>query len=464
MVHHDEPVERIYSPIPSVSPLIADLNGNGGDWIPFSEEAIAQASNYNALSPICTFFAQGRCNMGDRCPFRHEMVHALELPTIPQVLRPCRYFALGTCRKGDACPLIHDIRARPAVARAPDLTSDNVRREGSCWYYSQGHCRKGDRCQFRHDSDGRPPSPGVGPIMSDTGEQATSWLAGADDWGADSPAASKWAMEDPVSKPQEDSYSGRIDSGTASGWFQETDEAKWTVQDPVSKPLKTGSYGAGVDGGDASGWLQDIDDNGWSLEKQIGEKQSIGQDSENAEAGWLHQTDENPEWNIAQQDADDWLPNVPPKTRGRRENGWGNAASSPSPVEDLGAEQSWDLPWPDAVPEAKPPQKAYCKYFGQGHCYKGETCEFRHIEERHGDMDPVQQDVDEEVCSFFDPHNLKLRASQHPTGPLPVSPETELVRRPRLFARNSKFEYVFSGASSPSHLPLYGAVRLWSYS
>jgi hypothetical protein len=80
-------------------------------------------------------------------------------------------------------------------------------------------------------------------------------------------------------------------------------------------------------------------------------------------------------------------------------------------------------------------------------------------------MDPVQQYVvDEEVCSFFDPHNLKLRASQHPTGPLPASPEPELVRRPRLFARNSEFEYVFSGASSPSHLPLYGAVRLWSYS
>ncbi|KAJ6581368.1 hypothetical protein B0H19DRAFT_1228756, partial [Mycena capillaripes] len=350
-VSHDETAERIYSPIPSASPLLADLRGSDGDWIQFSEQAIAQASNYDPSSaPICTFFAQGLCKMGTHCRFRHELVDTLESPTTAQALRPCRYFALGTCRQGNACPYVHDIRAQPAAARASAVTENAPPKGQLCRNYSAGRCWRGDKCRFRHESDGWPQSPELAPAISD---QGTGWLQNTDNWGTNT---DNWG------------------TGTDK-WDTDTqDVSKWAAEDPVSEPQVNKSCKGRAESETASGWPQEIDDNEWTLEKKIENKWGAGKDSEDSGQNWLHQTDQNSDWNVDQQDTARRL--------------------SPSPVKDPGAEQSWNSPWPPAVPDVKPPPTANCKYFGQGHCFNGESCHFRHVREQDRDLDPVQQDVD----------------------------------------------------------------------
>ncbi|KAJ6591707.1 hypothetical protein DFH09DRAFT_182335 [Mycena vulgaris] len=342
-VRHYEPVNQTYSPIPSVSPLIGDLKGDDGDWIQFSE-AVARASNYDDRPP-CTFFAKGLCNMGDHCRFRHDLAGSSSPTTPPgSVLRPCKYFAEGACAKGLMCPFLHDIRAQNASVPAPEATVDDAHKAPGrpCRYYSQGKCRMGSKCRFQHDlirndsTQIRSPSPGLE-------EQATNWVLDTDDnpaWATDQQVASKWGDEE-----------------------QATD------------------------------WVLDTDDNSaWATDPQIASKWSDEEPvRENSGPGWFEETDENPEWNIDQQDASKWTMDSPPRTSGRRpDNDSTDAARFPSSVKDLGAEQSWDLPWPDAVPDVKSPPKAYCKYYGQGYCYAGDACAFLHV----GDQTSQQRDAD----------------------------------------------------------------------
>ncbi|KAJ7115830.1 hypothetical protein C8R44DRAFT_880242 [Mycena epipterygia] len=323
VVHHSEPVGPLYSPIPSVSPLIADLEGDDGGWMQFSEDAIARASNYDASASA--LFDSGSYP-----------------PITRQILRPCKYFAVGTCATGDACPYIHDIRAQNAAFYTPVLTvadSDSFKL-GPCRYYSQGRCRKGSKCCFRHDTDeptgkdstARPPSPS--PEFEASEEQATNWLLDTDD--------------NPYSY-----------GGAESNWLQTTDEnAEWMT---ITHPDSTAS------------------DQGWG----------------NGGAGWIQETDENPEWATDPQGASKWTTDA---TRDRRGSDAPiDVPRFPSPAKDVGAESSWDTPWPDAIPDVKPSRKPYCKYFGQGHCLKGDECKFLHVRESaspHSDGDVVEQDAD----------------------------------------------------------------------
>ncbi|KAJ7449577.1 hypothetical protein FB451DRAFT_1287327 [Mycena latifolia] len=405
VVRHYEPVGPIYSPIPSISPLIPDSQGDG-DWMQFSEEAIARASSYDP--PPCTFFAKGLCNMGDRCRFRHYGTDS-QLPTTPQSrpqkLRPCKYFADGHCAKGLMCPFLHEIRAPDAL----DPTVDEGDIARPCGYYSQGKCRKGDKCRFLHDSNhpfGNNPipiqSPSSGPFQPSE-EQHTNWLLDTDNnaaWGPDEQSASKWTEEQPIdwhldvdstpaaepSQPfEEQPTNWLLETDNNPAWGSDDQSAsKWIAEDPPSVSLDDNSYS----GETATDWFQDTENTEWATENAPVD--------ENSGAGWLQETDENPAWNIDAQDASKWITDPPP-----RGTDWKGSIDA---VKDPGAEQSWDLPWPDAVPDVKPPRKAYCKYFGQGHCYLGETCEFLHDREKSSpqcdrdlDTSPQQDSTDQSV-------------------------------------------------------------------
>ncbi|KAJ7077877.1 hypothetical protein B0H15DRAFT_805060 [Mycena belliarum] len=333
VVTHCEPVGPVYSPIPSVSPSIAELKV-GADWTQFSEQAVARA--FARDIPPCAFFAGGLCNKADRCRFRHDLVHdsGSQPPANPQRLRPCKYFADGSCAKGVVCPFAHDLRVADASAFAADEPSQTR----PCRYYSQGKCRMGRNCHFRHVSSGNDsvpiPSQIPGPSESSE-EQAPSWILDTDNnpaWGVDEQDMSQWVEEAPPSKLTEEATGSRLD------WFQDTDEnTNWKV-----------------DQKDGLKWTPSA-----AVEEDSG-------------TGWLERTDENPSWNVDGQHASKWVSDTPPRP----------AESIPSPlVKDLGAEQSWDIPWPDPVPDVKPRVKAYCKCFGQGHCYNGDSCQFLHVGE-----------------------------------------------------------------------------------
>ncbi|KAJ7634131.1 hypothetical protein DFH06DRAFT_679245 [Mycena polygramma] len=365
VVRHDEPTEPMYSPIPSPSPLLPDLKGN--DWLQFSQEVKAQVSN--------------------------DISSILESGT---TLRPCKYFAIGACRVGNTCPYVHDVRAQPPAVElvVSDLGTANTRAKGLCLYYSQGRCFKGTKCRFRHEPDVRSQPSELVPAVS---ERATSWLHDTDDWAAGAPSRLEGATEESVSKPQDNNSSWLLDTDAwspdpqaASEWGADPQAAsKWAVEAP-SVPHDTSGHVNSFRGAKAA-WLQEIDDKEWSVEEQT-EERTRGSQNENGGESWIHQTDDNPDWNTGPQDATDkWLSDVTTQPSNRRESTpWDTSARSPSPSRDPGAEQSWNVPWPDAVPEAKPPPKAHCKYFGQGHCFRGEECNFLHVEPaQQWDLDPL---------------------------------------------------------------------------
>ncbi|KAJ7245121.1 hypothetical protein B0H12DRAFT_1325358 [Mycena haematopus] len=246
MVDHGEHVE-IYPPMPShISHLTGDLKRDNGDWIQFSETAIARAANYTPQSPFSVCFPQGMCNMG--------FMHGYEpnySPNTSQAMIPCKYFALGTCRQANECPLVHDIRAQPVPGRKPH----DAYGKGFCRFYSSGHCRKGSNCRFRHDSGDRPSSPTPNTVDPEaSGEQPSGWLADTDDWGTDPQVASNWASSDYVSGWREESSWGegvKSDRG---------------VQDPSSEPPKDTPYepapviSAEPREETGTGWLADTDE------------------------------------------------------------------------------------------------------------------------------------------------------------------------------------------------------------
>ncbi|KAJ7043480.1 hypothetical protein C8F04DRAFT_1250907 [Mycena alexandri] len=405
MASHGEAVEPAYSPIPSVSPLIPDPKGEDEDWIQFSQEFIAQASTYDPSFPSESFvprpmYPTDGGHVGhDPTPTYDPSFRSLypqptyQTTSESKTLRFCEYFARGTCRRGNACPLVHDIRAQnpaPETEFAVDQSATEVWHGAiekhhapiakPCRY--QGNCRRGNKCLFRHDSYDRPPSPRFTPVTArEPVAEEAGWLAETDDWVVDQQAASKWAVEDTATVPEPQShntYNNRAFKGTKSNWGQEIDDTQWHAEPKIDEQVQDA----------VASWFEET------------------------EAGWMQQTENNPDWSVDQQAAGEWMDDEP---EDRREL---DVAGSVPPEKDLGAEQSWSTPWPDAVPSSFPPPREYCKFFGQGHCSKGDNCKFLHVAQEEDVIEP-EQDIDD----MRQDQDFDLDLASAASIPLPPDPD-----------------------------------------
>eukprot|EP00667_Euglena_gracilis_P000188 EG_transcript_188 len=65
---------------------------------------------------------------------------------------PCRYFAHGRCNKGEDCPFPHlDVTHRAATSNQDRWSRE--KKKTICWYFAQGRCNKGKECPFPHVGD-----------------------------------------------------------------------------------------------------------------------------------------------------------------------------------------------------------------------------------------------------------------------------------------------------------------------
>ncbi|CUA68675.1 hypothetical protein RSOLAG22IIIB_08045 [Rhizoctonia solani] len=98
----------------------------------------------------CKYWAAGRCNQGDECPFKHtygdDVEHGLETQSQPQDsrenpywrTRPCKWFQQGQCLRGDNCNYLHTLDTPAPVI---------------CKFYPTPGCRNGSECPFVHTDD-----------------------------------------------------------------------------------------------------------------------------------------------------------------------------------------------------------------------------------------------------------------------------------------------------------------------
>jgi hypothetical protein len=122
---------------------------------------------------LCKFFAAGRCNKVENCPFQHDP--AKQLPTIAGLIagtskisltkspsrstivkpldtnaRPCSFFARGLCTRGDQCAFKHLKSAAEAIQPSKPKHAYDSRASIPCKFYVQGSCMNGDNCPFLH--------------------------------------------------------------------------------------------------------------------------------------------------------------------------------------------------------------------------------------------------------------------------------------------------------------------------
>jgi len=78
--------------------------------------------------PVCRFYVQGHCPMGNACPDKH---------TINSITRiVCKHWLRGLCKKSDACEFLHEY---------------NLRKMPECYFYTKhGYCSNGDECLYLH--------------------------------------------------------------------------------------------------------------------------------------------------------------------------------------------------------------------------------------------------------------------------------------------------------------------------
>ena len=87
----------------------------------------------------CRYWAQGRCDAGWRCPYKHD------LNRLPVTSSSSSSSSSGWGRETSAQPSRNNQRTRPAG-----------RKEGRevCWYWARGKCVRGSACRFVHELAG----------------------------------------------------------------------------------------------------------------------------------------------------------------------------------------------------------------------------------------------------------------------------------------------------------------------
>jgi hypothetical protein len=87
----------------------------------------------------CVFYAQGRCNKGLHCPYRHPN---------PGVTEVCEaWFAEGGCLEGNLCAKLHPSKRK---AREREVGARSI--AAPCKFHAMRVCNKGANCSFSHEN------------------------------------------------------------------------------------------------------------------------------------------------------------------------------------------------------------------------------------------------------------------------------------------------------------------------
>ncbi|KAG9126626.1 hypothetical protein FRC07_002709 [Ceratobasidium sp. 392] len=141
--------DKLFSNKFNAAPLAT--NGNSGG----SSTSTRRDSINNPTHPLfrtreCKYWAAGRCNQGDDCPFKHtygeDVEHQFDSAgsgegsrdnpywRTRRTARPCKWSQQGQCLRGDNCNHLHTLETTPVV----------------CKFYPTPGCRNGNECPCVH--------------------------------------------------------------------------------------------------------------------------------------------------------------------------------------------------------------------------------------------------------------------------------------------------------------------------
>jgi|EP01046_Picozoa_sp_COSAG06_P000864 hypothetical protein len=162
-----------------------DMVEPGGAPPPLDDTGVPASENPAYRTQICTRWMEGSCQYGDRCNFAHGEEQLRQFGGTPTGVarggfaaidvksrsndpayrtKLCTRWAQGACQYGDRCMFAHGeeqlrafggVDATQAPRRAPTAAenSDPAFRTKLCTRWLQGSCQYGDRCNFAHGEE-----------------------------------------------------------------------------------------------------------------------------------------------------------------------------------------------------------------------------------------------------------------------------------------------------------------------
>jgi len=304
--------------------------------------------------------------------------------------KECSYFRSGNCRNGDHCPYAHVL---PQAPPPPEITIESNEDDNwspipiqtakinePCKFFNStyGYCRSGLDCPFLHQADGT-----SGPLEAsdemdrsangDNKEDDNGW---GQDWGKSNPTDDAYNHDEREdnqginewTKPQDtSSWEGGTQeahrSGQSSGTFP-----KWQSTNRPCYQFKEGTCRRGT----SCKFAHDNEPTGLGYQATY-----VNQSSARKEDEPLG-TSERPSM-------------TPDATKTQPEENNATEEESEETGDNNEGDNGWNATWapaqePNNLPRVK--SKDYCLAYGQGHCGKGDSCQFRHV-----DPSPLSQQV-----------------------------------------------------------------------
>ncbi|KAG4303486.1 hypothetical protein PCANB_000155 [Pneumocystis canis] len=118
--------------------------------------------NLDPNRPVCRFYIQGHCPLGNTCPDKHFFSKNGTSGRANSIV--CKHWLRGLCKKGDQCEFLHEYNLK----KMPEcrffakhgfcsngeeclyLHIDPDSKVGSCAWYAMGFCPLGPNCQQKH--------------------------------------------------------------------------------------------------------------------------------------------------------------------------------------------------------------------------------------------------------------------------------------------------------------------------